>query len=382
MATERIQELQNNPAHDSALRLEARRRAEFLEEAGYFGRCFQVLLRRASYKKSRLQGLKRLIGEANPSEVLDWILKDVRDQELTERQKSQGRIEGRGRLKARSGAPLTENRPVRHVFLDESGSSAFSTKETTPVFVLGAVSMTEKSVSDYVKECDALKQYFFGTSEITFHEPHMRRRNGPFGFGGDKDKAEAFDRSWAELLDKTQFTAFAVGIRKNRFDDLFRQAGVEPFDRSDLYVIAIMLMTERVVHHLAYEADRPMGRLTFESITPNKDAFHQLEFSRIMLEGTRYMSDADFQYWLQPGCTFMPKAQSHPLEISDLVSRETFEFVVGGCTRSPKFWEILCPKLYCHGDGMRGKFGLKVFPHVDILEDVMAHRESCRSLKN
>ena len=71
----------------------------------------------------------------------------------------------------------------------------------------------------------------------------------------------------------------------------------------------------------------------------------------------------------------MPKSNSHPIELADMVSREIYEWVRDGCVTKQGRWPLFGKKIYCRGNGTMGKFGVKVFLDADIREAVLAHRQ-------
>lgn len=60
-----------------------------------------------------------------------------------------------------------------------------------------------------------------------------------------------------------------------------------------------------------------------------------------------------------------------------MLSRDLFEWIRGGCAVAPKRWDLFSDKIYCRGDGSRGKFGVKIFPDSDVRELIEAHRAYC-----
>ena len=124
-----------------------------------------------------------------------------------------------------------------------------------------------------------------------------------------------------------------------------------------------------------------MGRVTFESIGPREDALHQLEFARILIEGSQWIPDKAFRNYLETGLRFSPKQGSSPLELSDMFCRDLYEWVRGDCVTTPERWQLFNRKIYCRGDGMRGKFGVKVFPDADLRDLIEEHRRNCGAIE-
>jgi hypothetical protein len=353
-------------SNDQEKRRIAKRRAAQLEEAAVMAEALRVVLQRAGH----------------PHDSITQLVKDLQQAEISALQASYGPIESRRRVRGSGDHPLLDGRQEVSFFLDESGSSHVNAHEKTPFFALAGVAMTAKAVADYQSRADAIKLRFRGTTNVTFHEPHMRHRRESWDFGGLVHLQQEFEAELASLLSETDYVLFAVGIRKNGFECEFRSTGIDPCIPTDVYVAAIMLFLERAVDYVRYLPKRSIGKLVFESQQTNIDLFHQQEFCRICREGTRFMPPHDFQHHLEAGCGFVPKQNSHPTEISDIVSRDIFEWMRDGFTKQPKYWDAYKNKFYVRDDGNRGKCGLKVFPGSDILEVIAAARGEIIEARN
>ena len=307
------------------------------------------------------------------------IIKGVADEEQIALQRSRGRIESRKRFKRSSSQPLLDHRPVNYLYLDESGQSG-GDPGPQGFFALGAISINQEDVDNYVVAADQLKRDFFDRADVTFHEPGMRRREGRWGFNGDIKRQAEFDRRLDELVRSTKFIAFGAGIIKGPFVEDYVKTPVDPYLPTDVYAVSIMMLLERYLDYLAHVPEARMGRLTLESIGPREDAMHQLEYARLLLEGTQWVPDSAFRNFLETGLLFTPKTASHPLELADMFSRDIFEWIRSGCTSTPKRWEIFGEKIYHRNDGSMGKFGLKVFPDSDIRSCIEAHRIHCGAM--
>lgn len=346
----------------------ARKRAALLSEAGQVARALEVLMARAGY----------------PSAKVAEILKELAAQEHTELQRGYGRLESRTRFKTPASHPLLDHLPPNLLYVDESGKSFPEPKQPDAnFFALGAVSLDNLGKQDYEKRADAVKQAFFGRTNFALHEPFMRQRyQDPksridYGFNRNAARQAEFDAAIAKLIADTDFVMFGVAIRKAGFATDFVATGIDPYLPTDVYTLAIMMLLERYVDMLAHVAAKQTGRLTFESQGPKEDAYHQLEYARVLLEGSQWVPDSAFRGWLETGLRFAPKEGSHPCELADFLSRDLFEWVRSGCTVSPKWWSIYCAKVYVRGDGLLGKFGVKVFPDSDIRDRVIQHRKDC-----
>lgn len=341
----------------------ARRRAAKFAEDGQVARLVEVLVRRAGH---------------NP-EPVNKLISDLAVREQAQLLKAHGRIEKRTRFKKLSSHPLLDTRLRSMIFIDESGRSAAGPTSVCypPFFALGAVAMNEEDIDYYCEAADRIKLEFFGRADFAFHEPKMRLREGRYYFNGDSNRQLEFDRAIDRLLRETKFVVFGAGIRKDAYRKEFVETGVDPYLPTDVYALAIQLLFERYIDYLALDSDPRLGRVTFESIGPREDAEHQFEYARLLVDGTQWVPEAAFRNWLEPGLQFAPKQGSHPLELADMLSRDLFEWLRGRCANTPKRWELFGEKIYCRGDGGRGKFGIKIFPATDIQDRIDAHRIRC-----
>lgn len=340
----------------------ARTKALLLAEASKVARCLEVLLKRAGAD----------------SATCAELTKDTIRKEQAELQRAFGYVEPRRRFKRNSSQPLLEHRPINGLYVDEGGKSNPEPLLTGPQFFsLGGIAMTTESTTAYCAAADGVKSRFFGRTDVTFHEPNMRNRDGIYYFNNDKSKQSAFDEAINQLISESDFVVFGVGVRKTAFQEQFVESGIDPYLPTDVYSVAILMLLERYVDFLANSSVKRMGRVTFESQGPKEDALHQLEFARILVEGTQWIAGTAFRNWLETGLRFTPKSGSDPSELADMVARDLYEWIRGDCIVSPGRWGILSRKIYWRGDGRMGKFGVKVFPDADIRELIDAHRAKC-----
>jgi hypothetical protein len=159
-----------NPSHgDPEARRLAHRRAMHLAEAGRLARALTALLKRADVD----------------TEVCQALVAQIAEQERNELGKAFGRVESRTRFKGVSGHPLLEDRPHSFLYIDESGISSATSGKTSAIFTMGAVAMDLEEAHAYKHAANDIKRRFFGSTQLTFHEPMMRRRDGPYRFRGD-----------------------------------------------------------------------------------------------------------------------------------------------------------------------------------------------------
>ncbi len=339
----------------------SRRRALLLAEAGRVGHALKALLRRASFGTS----------------TVDALSEAMQREEMRHLQIAQGRIESRRRFGKHASQPILDSRQCHELFLDESGKSSVEPVAGPTFFALAGIAMNPEDAEAYCVEADKVKMEFFNTTDITFHEADMRAYDGPYYFSGDNQRQLEFDKALDNLVLETDFTAFGVGIRKLAFKQDFVETGIDPYLPTDAYAVAITMLLERYLDYLAVYAPDRLARLTFEAQGSREDAEHQLEYARLLLDGSQWVPDSVFRNWLETGLRFTPKVGSHGTELADMFSRELYEWIRGDCDVTPKRWSIFSRKIYCREDGAMGKFGVKVFPDSDVRERIVEHRRKC-----
>jgi len=342
-----------------------RRRAQALEHARSAAAALRILLQRVDDPISaRVAGVEAHIAESERVAI----------------QRGGGRIEPRKRFRRpdSGGNPVRERRrPLNWLYLDESGSPHPAAGRTQDAwFALAGVSMSLEQSRIYEDAADQVKRAFFGQTDLTLHEPDMRRNERMFNLGDDQRRQHAFRGAVDELVLSTEFVAFAVGIRKREYGALSGDS--DPYLPVGVYDAAMQLLLERYVDFLHNHGDDPRGRVTLEAQGAREDAEHQRSYVELLLNGTQWVPEGAFRSYLETGVRFKGKVGSHPLELSDMLARDVFEWIRSDCLLAPHRWPIFEQKLYGRGDLRSGKFGLKVFPAGEIADQIEAHREQAR----
>lgn len=321
-----------------------------------------------------LRRLLERVPSAEAMEIAERVREleaDLSDLERVEAWRSEGNESSLVRHKVSGpNASAPDSVPMTQLFLDESGDAATG-KGATDWLALSGIAMNQADQSAYVETADALKRRFFGETNLTFHEPQMRYRQGKFSFEQDHVKQRAFFEALGQLVDEAEFVAFGVGIRKA---ELVRLAEAEPEIRPfqiDVYGVAIHLMTEHFVEYLAPRSKRPArGAFVFEAQTRPEDARHQRSLIETLLGGSPGIAQPAFVRHIEPGARFVPKQGSHPTELADMLARDIFEWLKSDCTTEPARWPIWRRKFFVRDDLAGGKFGLTVFPDADIRQQI------------
>ncbi len=149
-------------------------------------------------------------------------------------------------------------------------------------FAVGAVAMDTGQEATYKVAADRVKSEYFGTTDITFHEPEMREHTGRYEFGGDVVRQAEFDAAINRLVGESDFVVFGVGIRKRAFEEEFVQQGLDPYLPFDVYALAIHLLLERYVDYR--RDDMAMGKFGVK-VFPDSDIRQLIEEHRAVADG-------------------------------------------------------------------------------------------------
>lgn len=312
------------------------------------------------------------------------LQKSIADSQRVALERSGGRIESRRRFRRSSsgGNPVREGRPLNWLFVDESGDDRPARGVNRDAwFALGAVALTLTDARNYEESANRLKTSFFGDPDITFHEPDMRNHDNRFNLAGDRARQREFCQAVDDLVQQTNFVAFAVGIRKKGYRAVSAGPPGDPYLPTNVYHAAIQLLLERYVDYLWQHDDDPRGRVTIEAQGSLENAEHQRAYVDLLLDGTQWVPERAFRAYLETGVRFRPKTGSSPLEISDMLARDVFEWTRSDCAIPPRRWDVWNDKFYTRGDLQMGKFGLKIFPALDIEHRIQAHRKLVQERK-
>ena len=184
----------------------ARSRSVVLGQANRLAQSLLAILERAGLDVSLCEDLLQKITQAEQTSLL----------------RAYGRIEPRKRFKGHSAQLLSDGRSLNFIFLDESGKSFPEAGDLPQFFAVGAVAFkNEQDQESYCQKADAIKQEFFGTTEMTFHQPMMKNHEGPYYLEGNTVRQAEFDAALEGLIKDSNFAVFGAGVRKQAFRDEF-----------------------------------------------------------------------------------------------------------------------------------------------------------------
>lgn len=258
-----------------------------------------------------------------------------------------------------------EQIPRFYLFLDECGSPSARVMETEfPVFALCGVVISEANLHAIDVKWKNWKIRTTGVDDDRIHEPDVRKFRRRFHRASQEEK-DIIDESLSEILGDFDFHCIAAVIDLRELSEQYPTGRVDDFLPRSCYLMAIDFIMERFVHFLRVAGDSGRGSVIAESRETKEDVLVNYEYVRLQKEGTQFVSESDFRWYLAPYMQFLRKsANSTGLQIADIAARPLAEKILDPSSL-PKRWDVISSKLY---DGTKGRpesYGLKVFPLVE-----------------
>lgn len=223
---------------------------------------------------------------------------------------------------------------------------------TYPVFVLAfCVFAKDTYAQEIVPALLNFKFRYFGHDQIVLHESDIRKSRPPFDILFQQPIREAFLEDLNRIVEESEFTIIASGIRKAEIS--------QPSDSSDLnpYHIALKSCLERIYEFLKSRDDSTLRtNFIFEARGTREDRELELEFRRVRGGDNRHGLEYPFDL------VFAKKQiNSCGLQLADLVARP-----IGRKGMSPRqenrAFSILEKKLFQDDGGRCEGYGLVWHP--------------------
>ena len=259
----------------------------------------------------------------------------------------------------------SNERKTVFLFLDECGGHETNKVDPKfPVFCLcGLVVEAEKYRKQLSPRWSGFKAKYLGAIDKRIHEPSFRGKRLRYWLRshGDHDP-EDFTKTLNSILREVDYRIISTVIRKEDFRQFLSESPIQVFLPISQYHIALDFILERFVHYLHYEADDAVGMVIAERIGPKEASQLMLEYNRLKIEGTQYISPNWFRYQLAENVMFGDKEDFIPgLEITDIIARPIAEKILKPETK-PTRWEPIRGQFYDGGQERPESYGLKVFP--------------------
>jgi hypothetical protein len=248
------------------------------------------------------------------------------------------------------------------VYIDECGQHMLTAKAEFHAFVLAAVLIPDDAYPRIDSTWKRWKAAVLGSADKRLHEPDVRKGQGPFFLQGDRARRERAVVALARRLEKTEMRAFACVMHRPEYLEQFGPVPLDSSLPSHPYLMTLHFLAERIVMAMQQEFGGGRAHFIAESRGPLEDAKMQYEFTRLLLDGTSYVSAAWFREYLAPGIEFRDKqANLTGLQLADLLARPCGEKILRP-ESTPARWPQFRTKL-CQGQETANSIlGLKIVP--------------------
>lgn len=240
-------------------------------------------------------------------------------------------------------------------FLDETGDHGLSfIDENFPIFLLAGCLFEESEYTKISNEINALKQEFFGTTEVILHSRDIRKCDGAFQILFDLELKKRFYERLNTVISGTKFTIIAVVIDKKKHIERYGKGARNP------YTLCLSYMLERLI----FCTDTDKGNrvsIIIEKRGKKEDAQLLSHYNATIDRGTYHVSAARFKNRIE---NFMPRNKRENdigLQIADLCAYPIARHILN--SEEPYIpFKIIETKLRSNGKGKTDGFGLKIFP--------------------
>jgi hypothetical protein len=237
------------------------------------------------------------------------------------------------------------------VYVDESGDHSLeSINPDYPLFVLSFCLFRKEAYVDQVTTAiRRLKFQTFGHDMVILHEHDIRKRMHAFSKMG-KELREEFMDALSDIIDRADFTLFAIVIDKRRLKTRYARP-------EHPYHLAMEFGLERLYRFLRDNgAGGCLTYLVCEARGKQEDSALELEFRRICDGANYFRCPLPFDIIIVD-----KKTNSEGLQLADLMARP-----IGLSVLRPdqpnRTTDILEKKYYKDKGGRKEGFGLKLFP--------------------
>jgi len=241
--------------------------------------------------------------------------------------------------------------------MDESGDHNLeSIDKSFPAFCLAGCIFEREYYKEVARPAvEALKQRFWGRTDIILHSSEIRKHRGAFSFLGNEVKRQEFYAAINELIANLEFTIIAVVILKQAHLDHYGDGARHP------YHLSLEFIMERYSMLMKRKGRDVEGFMMAESRGLKEDTLLKGQFFNLKRFGTRYQPNFGTisTFWMEK-----KTANIAGLQIADLVAypiaakvlrpdleQKAFDVVIAKLDKAPS----------AKGGGILG-YGLKIFP--------------------
>jgi hypothetical protein len=243
-----------------------------------------------------------------------------------------------------------------HLFMDESGDHSLKSVDSGfPVFVLVGLLIEDSEYSRICLEVDALKQRYFGTTEVVLHSRDIRKCNGPFKILFDLTTKQKFYNDLERVLSTANYKIVASAINKEKHIERYGKLADDPYE------IALTFVLERILFETDNNHDQSSLKVMIEGRGDKEDAALAKRYNEILYRGTGQVTSDRLRRTYEEGLIVRKKRDNDcGLQLADLCAYPIAKHIINNSEPNPAF-DVIKPKIRQGARGYIG-YGIKIFP--------------------
>lgn len=202
-----------------------------------------------------------------------------------------------------------------YLFIDETGDHSLSNIDIRfPIFMIGAVLISEKEYFIFQKKINNFKIKFFKTKEIILHSRDIRKINPPFEILFNLKVKEEFYKELNNIIIETDFVINPVAIMKKNHIEKYGKFAKNP------YGLSLNFLMERAIFDCENIINCSELEVIIEQRGRKEDAELLKVYQSVIANGTSFVESYRFEK-IFTGIDFKNKMDNDEgLQLSDLIS--------------------------------------------------------------
>lgn len=241
-----------------------------------------------------------------------------------------------------------------HFFIDESWDhSLININYDFPYFILCGILISEDNNTKLIQQFSALKEKFFGTSQVILHSRDIRKCEWHFSKLFDLQIKESFYHELNTIITNLDFTIIANVVKKENYLKRYGKSAINPYHISLSYIL------ERVTF-CADEKNASGVHIYAEMRWKREDRLLLDHYNSIRDNGTYYVDHVRFKKTINDFDFRAKHNNDCGIQLADLCAYPLVKYIRDGDGKYPAFI-IIKPKIYINPKTWNTS-GLKVIP--------------------
>jgi len=227
---------------------------------------------------------------------------------------------------------------MKILFLDESGDANLHNVDPSyPVFVLGGIIIDEEYYkTEVIPAFEALKETFFGRTDIILHTADISRNRNGFEGLIDMSFRQKFFQEINHLMRSIEYEVLACAIEKRKHVEKYAENAQDPYE------LSLHILVERFFYDI--NEVKTHGKIIAEKRHSHQDSLLMSAWQNCLCkEGTYFLSGTKLFAIIDQDLRLEDKKNNIiGLQMADLVVSPIGRWAIGKKTRED--WEIIRSK--------------------------------------